>query len=153
MRPHRGLTYWNDPDSDDDLDDHMWVVLTDPDSNNPSQVMIVRINSIKPYMDPKRLAVRLEPRDHSSLTKSSYANFKFCRRINASTVQARIESGEAGQRPDMRDEAVARIIEGACTSGDLRLIDVPYLRDQERLHQAARRSRPAAGGASGAATT
>jgi len=143
MRPYRGLTFWNIAENEPDGDDHMWVVLTDPCDGNPSQVLAVRLNSIKPWT--RRVIVRLEPlRDHPNISKPTFANFKLCRRKTASYIQAKLENGESIQKPNMRADVLARIIRGALESGDLAMEDATYLVEREAIHARTRSSGGAA---------
>jgi len=97
---------------DDTLDEHLWVVLSDPGACH-DDVVIVNLTT---YDKRKDCTCILEPGDHCFIRHRTIANYRDARAVRRSHLEQLVESAQLIPQDPLKPEVLSRIREGAAGS-------------------------------------
>lgn len=109
------------------IDEHLWVVISDPTANPDDDVLIVNLTSWR--SDRERVCV-LNPGDHPFVTRKTCVNYRESRLIRAHQLEHPLRTGALVTDNPFDAEVLQRIREGAAQSERIPLQNAELLRQQ-----------------------
>lgn len=109
------------------IDNHLWVVISDPDAHPTDKVLIVNLTS---WRKDREQVCLLSPADHPFISRKTCVNYAESRIVDRAKVEKALDSGLLQSHETATKKLLKRIRDGAAVSRRIPLANAEFLRCQ-----------------------